>query len=407
MIARNWLQTLWRTSYKGAAFWVETDTEGGARRIVIHEFPMRDTPYLEDLGERYRDFSVTAYVASDRADSEGAALMAICATRGPGIVVLPTQGPVLVRCLEFSRTYAKDKLGYIAFSLRFVREGFSGALASVTSLINMVFVQAEQAATVVAAVFAATALIKSVPDYVQEALQSSTENALATLEVVRTSTTVDPAVNAAQRNAIIEAYATTPEAIAGQDTAALQAVGQSVVDIAMALTVAMDPAVAVSTMTSILEATPVEQSSSQVVVASIWTPSVITNAQAGNTLLRLAALISYCEAVVKMKLTDRQTAITLRANVSSLFEEQLGALPSDDYELFHAMTKLRDATVEYLSRAIIDLAPIVRVSASLGMPSLFWAWRLYADPTRSTELAERNRVPHPSFMPPSFEALSK
>lgn len=405
-IARDWTKTLWRTSYKGAAFWVETDTEGGARRIVIHEFPMRDTPYLEDLGERYRDYTVTAYVASDRADTEAAALMATCAQRGPGVMVLPTIGPVLVRCLEFSRTHERDRLGFIAHELRFVREGASGALASVASLVNMIFIQAEAAASVVAEAFAAAAFIKSVPDYVSEALQFGTENALATMEVIRTSYVNDPAVSSAQRDAIQLAYAALPEIMTNEDQVALQTVGKSVVDISMALVESMDPATALSVMAEILIDTPVVVNVSAP-VTSIWHNEVRANAQSASTLLRIAALTAYCEAIAKIKLTDRQSAITLRANVSTYFDQQLEALPSEAYDLFFAMTRMRDATVEYLSRSIIDLAPVVRVTANLGLPSLYWAWRLYKDPTRSTELAERNRVPHPSFMPPTFEALGK
>jgi prophage DNA circulation protein len=404
MIGRNWLQTLWRTSYKGAAFWVETDTESGARRIVIHEFPMRDTPYLEDLGERYRDFRATAYVASDRADSEGAALMQVCATRGAGVLVLPTQGPVLVRALEFERTHSKDKMGFIAFSIRFVREGASGALATVASLLNMVFVQAEAAATMAASVFAAAALIKSVPDYVSQALQTTTENALATLDAMRTSFVVDTEVNAEQRNAIAVAYTSLSDVLTNEDAAGLQVIGRSVVDIALELTQATEPSVAITNMEEVLASTPVVATE---VSQNKWTAAAIKNAQNGNTLLRLAALIAYCAAVAKVKLTDRPSAITLRANVSTRFDEQLEALQSEDYEVFHAMTVLRDATVEYLSRAIIDLAPVVRVSANLRMPSLYWSWRLYADPNRAMEVVDRNRVPHPSFMPTNFEALSK
>ena len=41
------------------------------------------------------------------------------------------------------------------------------------------------------------------------------------------------------------------------------------------------------------------------------------------------------------------------------------------------------------------------------MPSLFVAWRLYQDPARVRELVDRNKVPHPSFMPNRFEALSR
>jgi prophage DNA circulation protein len=331
----------------------------------------------------------------------------MCATRGPGILVLPTQGPVMVRCLEFSRVHAKDKMGYIAHSRRFVREGASTALASVSNLINMIFIQAETAANIAAQVFAATSLIKEVPDYVQQALQLGTETSLATLEAVRTSTDVDPTVNAQQRDAINAAYDAIPQVLANEDAVGLQAIGQSIVDIAMALTENMTPEVALQSMVEILEATPIVVSSSSVVNITIWSKQVETNMQVSSTILRVAALISYCEAIANAALGDRRAAITLRAKVSNYFEAQLENLQSEQYDLYHSMIKLRDATVEYLSRAIIDLAPVVRVSAGNTMPSLFWAWRLYADPNRASELVARNVVPHPSFMPTKFEALGK
>ena len=150
MIARDWLQTLWRTSYKGAAFWVETDSERGSRRFNVHEFPNRDVPFIEDLGEGYREFNVIAYIANDRADTEGNSLMQVCATRGAGILVLPTRGPVLVKCSDFTRTHKLDKLGYMAFSLKFIREGFASPLATVSSRINMIFISADTAAAAAA-----------------------------------------------------------------------------------------------------------------------------------------------------------------------------------------------------------------------------------------------------------------
>lgn len=432
-IARDWLKSLWKTSYKGAPFWVETDSENGSRRIVIHEFPMRDYPYLEDLGEGKREFTVMAYVASDHADSESKTLMAQCATRGTGIMVLPTAGPVLVRCLEFTRKFEKDRLGYLAHELKFVREGFGSALASVNSLANDVFVAAEAAAVSVAAAFAAMGAVKNVPERVTDVLQHGTETALATLEAVRTSVNVEPVASAAQRDAIERTYALVPTAIdhaaklgdiatavlnanatasvaAGDPVSAadatLEVVGKSVADVAVALAENMDPASALSQMGDVIAATPTTASVDPL-STSVWRAAEATNQLAAYTLLRVAALTAYCESVTRVALKDRPAAITLRANVSVFFEEQLGALPSEQYDLYRAMLKLRDATIDYLSRAIIDLAPVVRVSANMQMPSLYWAWRLYGDSTRSQELADRNKVAHPSFMPVKFEALGK
>ncbi|UPT85187.1 hypothetical protein HAP41_0000033400 [Bradyrhizobium barranii subsp. apii] len=131
------------------------------------------------------------------------------------------------------------------------------------------------------------------------------------------------------------------------------------------------------------------------------------NDAAAKRLLLLAAVTAYCEAVARVTLTDRQSGITLRGNVAEYIEAILELIPPGEIDLFHAVAALRDATIEYLSRAVLDLAPVVTVEANLSMPSLFWAWRIYADPNRSAELVARNMIPHPSFMPTEFEALSK
>lgn len=430
---RNWLTSLWRTSYKGAAFWVETDEEAGGRRIVIHEFPMRDTPFLEDLGERFREFTVTAYVASDKADSEASTLMNVCAARGAGVLVLPTQGPVTVRCTDFGREFAKDRLGYIAHRLHFVREGFGSSLASIASLTNLVYVAADDLAARVADSYARTAILKSVPDYVAMSLQDATENALATLEVVRTSINVEPAASATQRDAIEATFVALTEAMSTRTPAApqspllqvafakdpsnadtdvmsqsamLRAVGRSVADIALALVENTDSSQALAAMDEIVNSTPAEPTVDPL-AASKWRFPASTNQFAAHTLLRIAALAAYCESVVRVKLGDRPAAITLRANVARYFEAQLEALPSEDYELFHATVKMRDATIDYLSRAVLDLAPVVKVSSGVQLPSLYWSWRLYGDANRGQEIVDRNRIAHPSFIPVKFEALAK
>ena len=152
-MARDWLKTLYLSSYKGVSFWVETDEESGSRRIVEHEFPMSDLPYNEDLGEGVRHFEVVAYLASDRADGDASALGAVCSAHGPGILVLPSHGPILVRCLNWKRNRNKDRHGYIGFTLTMAREGSASPLVSVLMLANLVFVAADAVALAVAASF--------------------------------------------------------------------------------------------------------------------------------------------------------------------------------------------------------------------------------------------------------------
>jgi prophage DNA circulation protein len=143
---RSWPETLWPASFKGFPFQVEGESEEGGRSIVTHEFPGRNDPFLEDMGESARTFDVSAYLASDVADVEALAFMAVLASEGPGLLVLPQRGPVMARAVKpFRRQTSKDRLGYVAFSLRFLREGASSPFVSVDAAANMIFVAADAA----------------------------------------------------------------------------------------------------------------------------------------------------------------------------------------------------------------------------------------------------------------------
>jgi prophage DNA circulation protein len=418
-IARDWLKTLWPASYKGVPFFVEKDYEDGSRRIVEHEFPMRDDPFLEDLGEGVRHYEVDAYVASDAADADAASVIAICATRGPGALVLPAHGPVIVRCLTFQRNRSKDKHGFLALQLKFTREGVAGALVSVASLANLVFVTAESTALQAALSFAAATLTAGQPNYVIDAAVNGIQNNAATLEAVRTSTRVDAETSAAQRveiAAIFDAAGSVTETPAiGAGVYATQAgtdtnspavdLAARIVASARDLSEAMPASEAIATFEEVF-------TTAQVVIAPplYVTPGTlqeVANADAANQAIRLAALIGYSEAIARVALTDRPSAISLRANVAEHFEAELLVVNARDLDLAHAIMSLRDKVIDYLSRAVLDLAPVVTVESNLTMPSLFFAWRLYQDPNRSTEIVARNRVIHPSFMPQSFEALAR
>jgi prophage DNA circulation protein len=131
---RNWTKTLWAASYKGFPFFFDRDEEEGGLGIVIHKFPNRDTPFNEDLGEEPRFFSGSAYLFGDDADVQTANFVRTLVSHGPGALVIPIYGPISCRCMTFKRTSEKDRLGYICFDVKFVREGAATALISVPNL---------------------------------------------------------------------------------------------------------------------------------------------------------------------------------------------------------------------------------------------------------------------------------
>ena len=59
------VKTLREASYEGIRFDVDSATLSFCRRTVTHEFPQRDTSYVEDLGKATRQFSIQGFIVGD------------------------------------------------------------------------------------------------------------------------------------------------------------------------------------------------------------------------------------------------------------------------------------------------------------------------------------------------------
>lgn len=59
------VKTLREASYEGIRFDVDSATLSFGRRTVTHEFPQRDAPYVEDLGKATRQFSIQGFIVGD------------------------------------------------------------------------------------------------------------------------------------------------------------------------------------------------------------------------------------------------------------------------------------------------------------------------------------------------------
>src|SRR6266568_1153217 len=111
MDCRDWLSTLWPGSYKGVPFFFESDDEEGGRGLIVHKFPGRDDPFVEDLGEEPRLYEGSIYISGDDVDAAAVSLEELLSSPGPGVLVVPIRGPVAVHVQTWKRHHEKDKLG--------------------------------------------------------------------------------------------------------------------------------------------------------------------------------------------------------------------------------------------------------------------------------------------------------
>lgn len=433
---RDWLKSLWSASFRGVPFYFLNDAEEGGRDVIVHVFPNRDQPFNEDLGEAPRYYSGAAYVHGDDVDRQCAGMIAALTARGAAILTVPLVGPVQVRAMTFKRDSERDQLGYAAFEVKFVREGAATAIVSVPQLARLAFLAADRVVSILVGGFNAAIATIGQPGFVAAAAIDQAQAVAGTIDAIRTSSPVDPDVSATVRDTVAALVAAAPAmfarqaptdadfatlnagapGIAGAPGAAASPYAAGVAYAIRTLAEGMAPDAAQHAMIDLAAAfapaVPAFGSAASVAPAPAYlTPPAIVsaaNAAAIARLARLSALTAWAEALIGRTYVSRPDGVTARAEAAERFDLELVAASgiADDTDLFLAIENLRAAVVDYLSRLITDLKPVVTVSAAIRLPSLWWANRLYADPLRAGELVARNGVKHPSFMPTEFQAVA-
>lgn len=418
-VFRDWQHTLRRASYGGASFFVETDKIETGRRLVIHEFPLKDVPYIEDMGRDTNKIHVTAYVVSNNADGEEKALRSVCERGGAKSLVLPMEA-LQAHCESCSREFRKDKLGFVAFDLKFVREGAGSGPFPAGFLASLVGQTVAGLTGALSARFLSGWAVAGMAGFVRDHAIGEVRGLAASLDGLARSLPLE----ISRATGVLEAIAgiyddaedlavvglvadriSSTSFVSALPSAASSEIVDRVTGVLEAARLAIEPDVAMREFVSLVAYQPIEP------VDRATTPSRRRMAENAATLaevVRMAALGAYANAAAARVYTDRREAIQARADAAEFFSAELEAAgETHRYQAWTELQTLSGRLAEYLGRRVADLAPVVGVEASATMPSLWWANRLYGSADRAGELVDRNRVIHASFMPPSFEALAR
>lgn len=377
------LDPLYPASFRGVPFWVDKEEGPRGRRLVVHEFPHRDDPFVEDMGRAARRWSLTAYLASDAALAQGRALIAACEAAGPGTLALPWEGPIQARCQSAHPSRAKDRQGYVAFQVQFVEAGATTALVTADLGAQLLF----DAAQAFGAALAATASIAA-PELAPAALDATREawrDVPAALEAIRAAAPVDPDQSRALARRFAESFGAVPTLVtrAGLDPS----LGPRLAADALALGDALDPEVA---------ARRFAEAADHFVGAAV-------PARVG----RAVVLAAEAEAQARRVFRDRPQAARARmdwsARAAVVKSDWAAAALDAPYE---ATADLAAALLRWFSAAMTDLRDLRTIDAARPLPAALLAWRLYADPGRAQEIVDRNAAPHPGYVGPRVTALA-
>lgn len=375
-------------SFRGVPFlYVDSDGELG-RRKVVHEYPGRDLPFIEDLGRRTRVWSLEIMVAGSDYMGWRDRLTAALDAPGPGILVHPTLGQLKVEVLSARGPRESTRRGGTArFFVLFGAAGDARYPADSADG-RRVVEEKSQAAT--------QALAGQLKDRLDVAGRPSFIGADAVAQVE------------AMAGAIHRAVTGLPELAAAtglmEDLNALTQSAASLVrdpiDLVQSLTTiwgdivtaAERPLLALSALKSFFS---FSGSNGTVPLA---TPNRVVQSENRSALsdaFAAGATIAAARVASAADYDSQQAADAERLAISDQIDTV--CLTAAD-ALYDALCGLRAALIADLGNRP-GLPAIRRITLPADLPALVLAHRLYGGAARDADIVARNGIAHPGFVP--------
>ncbi len=402
-------------SYKGVPFFVDATDDEFKRRGAHHQYPKRDKGTWEDLGKDDNVYNLTGYVTELSPGGYAAArdkLIAACTAGGLGDLVHPYYGTKKLHCTACRVTHSDKENGMARFALSFLEADEPAAPVGADNSAAKVNSAADAAQEAALNDFAENWSLAGVPGYVYEAATELVQDVADTLTEL-----------AGPLPGLLE---DSGKFISG--TATLLGVAREALDNPMAffmrqasgLTggmlgdgVALGRKIAgLGRMLSLLSGSEKDAYKTQQSFrttgrnwASVPTYTGNRRIQANNqeavqALIERAAVIDAARMTPYMPLESREEAVAVRDALT----EQLDALAEKAPDtLYKRLETLRAAVVADITKRGPELARIGSYTPKATRPALVVAYEVYEalglDAGRATELAARNGLNHPGFVP--------
>jgi len=445
----DWQAHIRPASFRGVPFGVIEGEGVFGRRQAVHEYPYRDTVWVEDMGRDVRKIAIRGFLVQGSLRyqagdvlSQRQALIAACESAGSGTLIHPTLGELTVSVPEGGLLISEsmDSGRAFEFTLTVIESGLrvfavtgSSPAGDVVSA-NWLKLASTAAASFLSqvrgeirSVSQAIKTVRGIASFWQGMVTntvSEVTNLSSTLRATFGSTRYGRYSRGTVGGSASGATGTTD----GDDTADTP----QLVNLTMAKSVTARENI--MQLSSALPAfTSMEDFSSRVraiVLAILNSPGGVEErirvleklataestqyyATTENRAVAASAtlfLIVICAGAMAVAASDAEPASTDEANaVKDRVCAQLdaaivraGDLGDDDS--YNALLSVRQAFVSAMAQKGTGLTDMMQVNAPASLPALVLANRLYQDAGRSDELIQETRVPHPAFMPLSFRA---
>lgn len=390
-------------SFRGVPFEVTGSSISSGRRTAVHEFPQRDTPFVEDLGRSTRNITVSAFVTGHDYIRKMQALVKAIEEPGPGVLVHPWFGRMNVTPTEAGKATFSNELLVATISLTFVE---SGELLYPTTKRETGFLSMRLADAI-----EGTAIGSFVNDFdltgVQDFVASSVSGNLAELLQNETLLGVADMFGVAEDLAGLTSEALTllskdPEVMANQIANAL-GLGSYVTTVNAWRKVSHQLSNLARSRASnkASEQNVVRGSSAEVVKKNSVTSENFVRQLTVANIVRASALIG-----TPLDRVNEREPIKMIAydELLSARDEILGTIDAElikvvDDKVYDTIEQSRVAVWEDMTTRAEQHAHLVTFTPSEVVPAVVLAYDYYGDASREAEIVERNGIRHGVFVP--------
>lgn len=404
----NWREDLHRVSlgdgrrmigasFRGVPFFVESADRSGGRRIVAHEFPLRDDPYVEDLGRRARVFTVEGYVlGKDYVRRRDELLAALEDTEGPGELVHPYHGVLRAICSSLSIRESVADGGLARFAIEFTET--PAQFVEVTAqadVAEQVWFAADDALGATRTTLEDGYGVDGLPAF---ALASA--SATLTTMAGALGSALAPVVKVTQELARLDVDI---KRLTNQATTLIRTPGGVLT--AFLDTIASLEQTVTSSPKAVLDAL-VDAYNVDLVALIPDTTAVRQRERANQTALaaalRRVLAIEAARLATRVEFESHEDAIAARNEIAGLLEEE--AEGADD-ATYASLVDLRSKLLRAVPGDAV-LANLQTVERRTAVPSLLLAYQLYGSVEKEADILARNRVRHPGFVSGELQVLS-
>lgn len=399
----SWRDQLRPASFRGVPFYVKSaDTEEG-RRGVLHEYPLRDDPFVEDMGRKAGEFTLEAIIVGEDYFPARDALRDALKQPGAGELVHPTLGRMkvaLVAPVRFVESLV-DEGGMARFTLRFTETAENTQPAADTNTAAVTDEAAGVAEEASAKEFADIFGVGGTPEFVGINAKELLGDALETINAARAGITPDLSVAGEFVNDLSAVTSSLASLITTPATVATRIFGLYA-GLRGAIQLPLNALAAMGRLFGWNSNRP---------APAATTPSrrvQAVNRTAIQSLVRRAAVIEAARASARLdfkapgtpgapRITYQQ-AVAIREQLADALEDEAAVA---SVAVFNALMDLRAAVVRDITARGADLPRLVTISMPATLPALVVAYRAFGDATQEAEIVARNPIiiRHPGFVP--------